>query len=226
MPDPAVSPQAGPSVFHLDPHHTGKRLVVIAVVAAGLAVGAPLIYLLTQMAGLIIGLRILLGLFGGLLIGAGLATAVEAYLQDRWPSGRTLNVDPDQIIQREPHGEEVALPWPDVEVRSWTFVVTRDQAWVKKGSYCVALRLSVDEKLISLYAFLSPEEASALPGWDAFTVLIPRKKADEAAEAAFAAQEQLREAEKARWYYGGELSPADFAALVAIVEERVDTWPG
>jgi hypothetical protein len=227
MPEPSSPPaQAALTVYNLDPNHTGKRFVVIAALVAGFIAGAILVSLLARGVGVIVGLRILLGIVGGGLLGAGLASLVEAFLRERWPSGRTLAVGPDRIVQRGPRGEEIALPWGEVEVRSWAFVVARHQAWVKKGWYCVALRLSVDEERVSPYTFLSPDQASALPGWDAFAVLIPRKKADDAPEAAFAAQEPLREAEKARWYAGGELDPADFAALVDVVSRRVESWPG
>jgi hypothetical protein len=221
-------PPAGtaPTVYHLDPNHTGKRLVAIAAIVTGFTAGVILIPLLARQAGVIIGLRILLGVGGGVLLGAGLATAVEAFLRERWSSGRTLSVGPDEIVQRDADGAQIALRWEDIEVLSWAFVVARHQAWVKKGWYCAALRLKEDEKLISPYAFLSPEQASALPCWDVFTVLIPRKKADDVPEAVFAAQEPLREAEKARWYGGGELRPADFAALVDVVSRRVESWPG
>jgi hypothetical protein len=222
------SPPAGltPTVYDLDPNHTGKRLVAIAAIVTGFVAGVILIPLLAREAGVMVGLRILAGVGGGVLLGAGLATAVEAFLRERWPSGRTLAVGPDEIVQRDANGAQIALRWDDVEVLSWAFVVARHQAWVRKGWYCAALQLKVDEKQVSPYAFLSPEQASALPCWDAFTVLIPRKKADDVPEAVFAAQEPLREAEKARWYAGGELRPADFAALVDVVSRRVESWPG
>ena len=210
--------------YRVDPNHSSLRLVVIISMAVALLLGlfgAPALLrgLGVQGAGLLLGAII------GIVLAALAATVSERILRGRWPSGRTLVVS-DEAITLHEKTDSVTLRWDEgINVWAWTFAIAGRRSWVPRGWLCVAMRLMHGDDAITPYAFMPPQRARELEGWNAFVELIPRKEADGLDPALLASQEHLRGAEEERWWIGAEMEPDDFAELVGVVAGRVDHWP-
>ncbi|GEM_PF-595189 len=214
--------------FNLDSNHLGIRLTVFVVMIAGFFIGLfVLMPALTRALGLQGILQPFLIVGGGLGLGFGTSWAAEWLLKRVWPSGRKLEVSAESITLREPSGENTSLVWDKgISVLSWHFVIRQRRAWVPKGWYCVACRLSDGDNVITAYTFTKPAIARAMPQWTAFEELISQKAARTDYEVRLAAsQEHLRAAEDMRWHAGVEMLPEDFATLVQELDRRLADWP-
>ncbi|HOA24730.1 MAG TPA: hypothetical protein PK801_07910 [Aggregatilineales bacterium] len=212
------------TVYRVDPNHSNLRLAVGFSLVIGFMAGYFGVRLLFSALG-IEGSPLLLGLLVGALFAVGVSLAAERVLRGRWPSGRELIVTDETVTLHEKTGEKTTLRWAeDIRVLAWGFTITSRRAWVPKGWICAALQLAKGDDMVTVYAFMKPEDARELPGWQAFVELIPRKEADRVPEL-FAEQEPLRVAEEARWWAGAEMEPDDFRAFAATVAERLPNWP-
>lgn len=213
------------TVYHVDPNHSKLRLAVGFSLVAGFMAGFWGVRLLFTVLG-VDGSPFLLGIVAGVLLAVGFSMGAERVLRGTWPSGRKLLVTDQTVTLRETSGEETTLHWPGgVDVWAWGFTITSRRAWVPKGWVCAALRLMQGEDMLTVYAFMEPDDARALPGWQAFVELIPRKEADHADPEVYASQEPLRSAEEDRWWVGAEMEPEDFTTFAATVAERAPGWP-
>jgi hypothetical protein len=183
-----------------------------------------------RLLGISEGLICALSIVGGIAIGLGVNWIVERALIAVWPSGRQLTVSEEGITLQERSGKTIEFGWSEpVDVRSWHFVVPRDRGWVRKGSYCMACRLTQEDRIFVPYTFMASGEAEALAQWVAFPELISgrqnaRLSSNQQLEK-IQKQEPLREAEKDRWEKGAEMSPTDFTALLSEIDKRVSDWP-
>jgi hypothetical protein len=217
--------------YPLDANHVGLRLTVLLTMivsaALGLFVIMPTALNLLPLTGLP---ELCLTGVGTLLIGVGVSWGVETALRSIWPSGRVLVMNGETLALRQRGGESAAVEWARrMNVLAWYFIIRRGRTWVPRGWYCAAFRLTQDETVITLYAFIKPEVASQMPQWPAFEELISRKQAprrgDEHLLAKVGEQAQLRGAERDRWDDGAEMRAEDFAAFVAEIDARVPDWP-
>lgn len=219
------------TTYRLDTMHSGLRMASLAAVVLGVLLGSFVIVpALARVLGVGETIPLLFSCIGGPAVGIGLGWAVERYLRSVWHSGRWLKVDGKAITLRERSGEVVEIGWAEpVDVLSWHFVIRGTRLWIPKGWYCTACLLAQGGRTITSYAFMKPIDAQAMPQWKAFPELISRKH-DARQEHGYPAQrvdgqDQLWEAERDRWNSGAEMTPTDFAALVAEIDQRVAGWP-
>lgn len=213
------------TVYQVDPNHSGLRLAVMGSIGVGFllgVVGGPLVFINLGLANF----AVLGGIIAGVTLAASFAWLAEHNLRAVWPSGREIAVMDDAVALRHRRAEESAvIRWAEpVDVLAWKFVIMGRRAWVQRGWYVVAVRLAQGDAVIIPYAFMSPEDVSALPCAEAFVELVPRRDQD-AHPAEFEAQEPLREADAERWEMGSEMQPEDFRELMAVLVERIDGWP-
>jgi hypothetical protein len=219
------------TIYPVDRYHTGIRLAVLIALFLGIAVGAfQIMPVMVTALGLTQIPPLCINGFGGLLIGTGSGWLAEKVLLSLWPSGRKIMVDDAQIELNSSNGEPVRIDWARrINVLSWRFVVPRARTLVPKGWYCLACRLTQDDKVITFYTFASPDESKTIKQWDAFEHLISQKDAtgpgSEHLSAIVAEQGQLRSAERDRWQWGAEMSRAHFFELAATVDSHVENWP-
>ncbi len=220
------------TTYRLDVMHPGLRLVVLLVTLAGAGLGILVITpALARLLDITDFLAILFTLLGGSAIGIGAGWAAERYLPGIWPSGRWLKVDDEGMTLRMQSHETVSIRWAEpVDVRSWHFVIRTGRRWIPRGWFCVACRLAQHDKVITPYTFMKPIDARALAQWAAFPELISRKQsagreADHQVQQA-GGQEPLWMAERDRWNDGAEMTPGDFATLVAEIDRRAAHWLG
>lgn len=210
------------TTYPVDRVHSGIRFVSLALVALAMVLSVLFVTPLLRRAGLSAGVPLIVSFFAGLLAGGALSYAAERWLPRLWPSGRAIHVS-DEGMTLATRGEAgAAIRWDDpVDVLAWAFVVPTRRAWVPRGWYCAAFRLQQGDDLIIPYTFLKPGDAEALPGWESFAVLIPRKDGkQEGGDAIYAGQAALRRAEGERWWAGVEVSAEDFARLLTTARTR------
>lgn len=212
------------NTYRVDTTHSGLRLVSLAAALIGaLLASFVIVPSLARVLGASESLDVLLSCIGGPAIGLGAGWAVERYLRVVWPSGRWLKVDEEGVTLHERSGELTPIKWAEpVDVLWWHFVIRGARMWVPQGWYCVACRLAQGDKVIAPYAFMRPTDARALANWESFPELISRKQAhDERRRKQAEAQEHLRAAEEDRWSNGAEMTPADFASLLAELDRQL-----
>lgn len=220
------------TTYRVDIAHPGLRLVSLVTGLIGVLLGSLVIMpAITRMPGIGETPDVLLACIGGPAIGFGAGWAMERFLRGVWPSGRWLEVSEEAVTLRERSGEAIRIEWAEaVEVLSWHFVIRGGRMWISRGWYCVACRIVQGDRTITPYAFMKPTDAQAMAQWEAFPELISRKQ-DARPGTGYRAQpavgqEQLWEAEGDRWRSGGEMTPADFTALISEIDRQVATWPG
>lgn len=218
--------------YRLDITHTGIRLAVLLTMAGMTVAGAFLIIpAIARLLNLPEAATLCVSALGGIALGLGTGWGLETLLKRVWPSGRSLLVSADGIMLHNRSAEPIHLAWSKrLNVLSWHFVIREGRAWVPRGWYCVACRLTQEDNVITLYAFMKPSQAQAMPRWASFEQLLSRKRAPKKGEEhhlkQVSEQGQLRAAEKDRWAEGVEMSPQDFISLVTDLDKRVTHWPG
>lgn len=212
--------------YRVDHNHSGLRLTVLLSIVLGFIGGAFAAPPLVRAWAGADHTSLLVPLFGGTLVAAIMAWAVEKILKRVWPSGREIHLSADSLVLQEPRAADVELTQAKgISVQGWAFAITNRRAWVPKGWYCVALRASEGEGSITAYTFLNPDRAAGLPGWPAsFIQLLSRSELEDAPDI-YESQAPLRSAEEERWWVGAEMLPAEFEALVAWLAARVPHWP-
>jgi hypothetical protein len=217
--------------YAVDRYHSGIRIAVLVALIAGTVVGAfTIMPFFVSLLGLISIPPLCINGFGGLLIGAGAGWLAEQGLFRIWPSGRKVQIDDSSLALSSGSDEPTSIDWSHpVNVLSWHFVVPRTRTFVPKGWYCLACRLSQNERVITLYTFASPDEAKKIRQWQAFQYLISQKDTtgpgSEHLSAIVAEQGHLRSAERDRWESGAEMSRADFSEVISVIDAHVENWP-
>lgn len=215
--------------MRVDQEHLGLRLVV------------PLLTLLGCAGTYWIGLQLTAGdnsatamvfivLPAAIGVGLGVAWASERVIKRVWPSSRALTLNADSLTLRKRGATEAVIAWDRrINVLAWRFTVPPRRGRIPKGWYCMAVQLGQDETTMTLYTFFPPEEARSLAEYEQFAPLISRKeweKASPAERLLMGEQTRLHGAEVDRWNTGAELAREDFAALVAVMRERIAGWAG
>ena len=225
----AGSVSGEPRTMLVDQEHIGLRLVVpllsFFACIGSYWVGLQLTADMTEGSSLVM---LLVVLPGAILIALGTAWGAERLVRRYWPSGRVLKVDSQGISLRNRGRDEVTLNWRGrVNVLAWRFVIPPRRGRVPKGWYCMACELVQDDRSMTVYAFLPPNEAKEVAHYDRFVPLASRKtweRATPAERLAMGDQARYQSAEMQRWDRGAEMDRGDFAALVGIIGRRVQEW--
>jgi hypothetical protein len=222
---PIQSEQTTTRVFTVDPEHGRLRLVVVIVFAISAVAGFLAIDALTPSAGLNI-----LALIGGFVVAYGVTALFERLLKERWPSGRTVEVDASGVRMMQ-HGQvqqQITADGPTMTLL-WRFQ-TKRRSRVPKGWYLLACALEQDDATVSVYTLMSPDQFKKLDNGERFKPL--KAKADTADVTSrgrddlllAGEQRRLLQAENQRWQTGGELSVEDFSAYLDTVSARFPNW--
>jgi hypothetical protein len=155
-------------------------------------------------------------------------SVIDRFLRRIRPSPRyaTLNSEALVITDGRQHPAQVTrIAWDKaVNIKAWKFTINR-RTRVPKGWYCLALYLLQDETDAILYTFMNPQLAEVAIGYGHFVRLQPRQNsASDADLDMLTEQRRLLKLENLRWQDGAEISPEDFNALLAVLQQRVPTW--
>lgn len=203
-----------PLIVPVDAEHNGKRTAGCAIMLVGFLV--PLIVI-----GVLINDGWFIGVFVGLVVAAMAATVTERVLRHRWPSGRTVRIDPEQIaIVKRGQPEMAVDPHQDIEPLLYHFVTKRSTR-IRKGWHVLVLAIEHDDILLPLYSFASPEQFAELEDNALFRKL---EKPDEEEIRKAGMVRRMLTAEHARNLYGAEMTLDQFTAVVDRLQELFPQW--
>jgi hypothetical protein len=220
----SISPQIDAISFPVDAEHTGIRAVgCLSLLSMGIGLFL-LIGTMTTLPDMVI-------IFASIVIAAVVAFGIEKYLKHRWPSGRVLEVNGQQIaIRKKNEIERTIDPQQQTNVLIWNFQVKR-AARVKKGWHVVGLSLEQEGEYIPVYTFASPEDFENLPLSEQFTRLEKPDKKDKKDKTKSIAtmrhageQRRLHEAEYDRGMFGAELTLAQFTEYLEFLQKNYPKW--
>ncbi len=139
---------------------------------------------------------------------------LEAQLVARWPSGRSLHLEPGVVVMHDKASSAQLDLSARVNAWRWRFVVRDARGGrVQNGHHCLAVRLLQGEVAFSMYTFMPPAAAADLSANYAFYEL--RRLSEKGTQAVGGRDPVVLAAEKERWDRGAELTPPDFEALLA-----------
>lgn len=218
---PAVEDQL---IIPVDKEHGAIRLTVVFVFIAVWIISFLIISAVLGSSGL--GL---LSILLGFPIAYGVTALFERFLKQRWPSGRVVEVDRQgvRLIHRAKLQQEILSEDP-ASALLWTFKITR-RARVPKGWSMLACALQHENNHLTVYTFMSPSQIQAFSMAGSFKKLIGKRKnkdSEEMREDLRLAGEQrrLRDAENHRWMFGAEMTPPDFIAYLARLNDQFSEW--
>ena len=200
--------------LHADRYHGGLRIAALA----SWAVGVAIIYLLGQLiwnlvVGPVVGSGILVLGVAAVFLAQPLALWAEKQLLTLWPSGRAVQLETGKLTLREKSASVRLDLGQKVNYWRWRFEVrNRRGGRVPNGHFCFALRLVQGDTAVSLYAFLSPDQARATVARYPFYDLRP--SADKNKATLGGRDAIYLSAERERWDSGAELDPSDFGRLL------------
>lgn len=213
---------SSPAVFAVDSEHSGLRISIVFIFIAIWAAIFILLNLLIASEGVNI-----LALIISFAVTALVTQQVEKLLKTRWPSGRTVQVAPQQVqIVRKNQVQHEIDPTQRVNVLLWRFKIAR-RSRVPKGWYMVACALEQEDHYIPVYTFMSPGDFDKLNASAHFPLLQSRKELEkEGRENMRLAGEQrrLHTAENIRWMEGAEMNTDDFKQFILRLQEQFPQW--
>jgi hypothetical protein len=223
---PADTQTVPTRVMLLDTEHGGVRLLLIVLTVIGFLAG----YALTT--SLVAALKLdvatgCLAFIAGFVAAMALALAGERLLKRLWPSGRTLTLAPDGLRYQnrcKKDEREICFDWDRrINLLAWRFSVARGSARAPKGWIVLGLQLLQDESQLSLYTLMPPKEATALPDYEIFILLMSRAAIEKGGISLreLGEQRRLLGAEDARWRNGAEVRREDFPSLIAAITRHV-----
>lgn len=212
----------------VDPEHFKIRLLApILTVVVTVAVHIIGMQLLDTLVGVDVSpLCIMLLIDLAVFFGAGML--IERALKRVLPSRRTARLSDERLVlsdERRNPPDVLEIAWDRmVNVNTWYFVIKR-RSRVPKGWYCMAVHLLQDDTELIFYAFMAPKDAEALPSYNRFVRLRPRKEAEAQTDLRqVATQRRLLKLEDARWMDGAEIHADDLRSLLATMETHVAAW--
>jgi hypothetical protein len=226
MNEPGSSVDTQTRIMPLDTEHGGVRLLLIVLTMTGFLAGYAL------MAGLITVLKLdvatgCLAFVAGIVAAILFALASDRLLKRLWPSGRTLILNSDGLQyqnQRKTGEREIRFAWDErINLLAWRFSVSRGTARAPKGWIVLGIQLLQDENQLSLYTLMPPKEATALPDYETFTLLLSRAAIEKGGVSLREASQQRRllGAEDERWRHGAEVRREDFPLLIEAITRHV-----
>lgn len=158
---------------------------------------------------------------------AVLTQQIERALKARWPSGRALHIDQQQIrLVKNDKVEHMIDGSQRVNVLLWRFKIAR-RSRVPKGWYMIACALEQDDKYLPVYTFISPTDFDNLKVNQQFPILQSQKdlKRDGQSDIRLAGeQRRLHTAEQIRWMDGAEMNTEDFKKYLGSLQEHFPQW--
>jgi hypothetical protein len=155
---------------------------------------------------------------------------VESALKKRWPSGRVVRVDSNNVQLLSRGTVRITIDGQmQTNVLAWRFATNR-RSRVPKGWYVVSCALEQNDIYLPVYTLMSPEHFNELDNAWLFTALPPKKKQKESelrrgSDPRMAGeQRRLRIAEQARWMDGVEMTVSDFTSYIAQLQARFPKW--
>lgn len=222
---PTHNDQTTTRVFTVDPEHGRLRLAVVIVFAISAVGGFLAIDALTPSVGLNI-----LALIGGFIVAYAVTALFERLLKQRWPSGRTVEVDASGVRMMQ-HGQvqqQISADKPTMTLM-WRFQ-TKRRSRVPKGWFLLACALEQDDATVAVYTLMSPDQFKNLDKSERFKALKAKADPENATSRGrddlllAGEQRRLLQAENQRWQIGGELSADDFSAYLATVNTHFPQW--
>lgn len=213
---------SGTTIFSVDAEHGGLRISIVFIfVAIWLGLFVVLNSLISSE-----GVNIL-AIIVSFAATALITQQIERLLKTRWPSGRAVEVQPDQIriVKRNQIQHEIN-PEQRVNVLLWRFKIAR-RSRVPKGWFMVACALEQEDHYIPVYTFMSPDEFDKLNATPHFPLLQSKKELEkEGRENMRLAGEQrrLHIAENIRWMEGAEMTTDDFKQFITRLQEQFPQW--
>ncbi len=213
---------SGTSVYSVDAEHGGLRISIVFIfIAIWIAIFVVVNTLISSEGVNILAMVI------SFAATALLTQQVEKLLKTRWPSGRAVQVEPNQIriVKRSQVQHEID-PDQRVNVLLWRFKIAR-RSRVPKGWYMVACALEQEDHYIPVYTFMSPGDFDNLNATQHFPLLQSRKELEkEGRENMRLAGEQrrLHTAESIRWMEGAEMTTDDFKLFITRLQEQFPQW--
>lgn len=211
-----VSEAAGTRRLLLDRFHIGVRLGTLAWwLISTLLLYLSGIFLWSLILGSENNWIWLPWLIASLLLSQFLGRWGERQLMQRWPSGRVLELVGPALTLHERAGAHHIDLSKQVSYRRWQFIIRdRRGGRIPAGHLCCAIRLMQDDAVMSLYAFVSPEQAKALGERFEFYEVRPASEMKVPPSPLGGRDAAFLAAEKSRWENGAELEPADFETLL------------
>lgn len=206
--------------INVDPEPGILRLILFVVLIVAFIVGYVLATLLFSL-----NACSLLGVIGGLVLGAISIQIAERLLKPRIKSNRFVDLDfgAFSIIDGQQQNQ-VIDPVNEFEVTLWWFEVTR-RTRVPKGWRVVGLALEQDDQYLPVYTLVSPEGFNALPGSEHFTQLKRKKDLGEQESLRLGGQQRrIMRAETARNIHGLEMEAEDFKVYFQWLQTNFSEW--
>jgi hypothetical protein len=155
---------------------------------------------------------------------------IERYLKQRWPSGRSIQINQHaiQLVKKGSVQTEVD-PRQRVNVLLWHFKIGR-RSRVKRGWLVVACALEQDENYLAVYTFMPPADFESQNLSPQFSLLQKIKEQKDPGGRlsnqmqVAGIQRRLHVAEKVRWLDGAEITPDDFSAYLKALQDRFPQW--
>jgi hypothetical protein len=212
--------------FPVDPEHGALRSVIFGLFFALWVIGYIVVSALIPTEGL----NIVAGIAGFGLAALLVSLVIAPAVRKRWPSGRVLQVDDQQIqlVKRDTTQKTINANEP-MSILLWNFKIRQRRNRVPAGWFVMACALEQDDSYLPVYTLASPEQAESLGKAARFTTLISDKdsKAKNVRQDTLRVageQRRLRLAETFRWTEGAELSFADFEQFVARLNSQFPQW--
>ena len=220
--DEQVTKEIESHVFHVDPEPGSLRMALMGILLVGVIGGYVFISALFGIAGCN-----LVGIFGGLAIGAIAMHFAERFMKPRWNSNRTLHASYTAIELRDQGKVNFSVdPTQETEVVFWRFEIKRRHR-VPKGWFVVALALEQRSLYLPVYALVSPEDFNAMEQAYRFSVLQGKKQREEETRTNLRAagqQRRLLAAESFRSVDGREMAFEDFKTFLQWLEDYFPEW--
>ena len=176
------------------------------------------------------GLNIIAGIAGFGLAAVLVSLVIEPHLRKRWPSGRVLQMDDQQIrlLKREQTQKAINAQEP-MSILLWNFKIKQRRNRVPSGWFVMACALEQDDNYLPVYTLASPEQAEMLNAIARFSTLISDKenKAKNVRQDTLRVageQRRLRLAETFRWTEGAELAYSDFEQFLTRLNNQFPQW--
>jgi len=164
----------------------------------------------------------LIAILGALVLGSLISAAAERALKRRWPSGREIAYQPEQLTLQQ-HGKpqtQIELN-RETQLLQWRFEINK-RARVPRGWLMVAMavRYIPDDIYLPVYTLMSPEVFAAFDETNAFVELEKQKENDSGDLRLAGEQRRLHAAESYRWQEGVEMTNEDFEALYRLLRTQ------
>lgn len=209
-------------ILPVDPEPTSLRIALLVILLVSAIIG----YFLTN-AIFSIQTCSILGVLGGLAMGAVSIQAAERLLKPRWKSNRFVRLQHSsvEVVRREDIQIQID-PSQEIETHLWRFEIPRRHR-VPKGWYVVAIALEQNAEFLPVFTLISPEAFNNLPFSNHFVQLSSRKEMERESQANLrlaGQQRRLLKAEGARNMNGVEMLNEDFEKYLQWLQKYLPEW--